>query len=179
MVAKRKSDAGSSSSNKKARFDTSNAEALVRDILSNPTGYAIPDDDNVIRQSLVDLANYAVYLRDSAQQQSSSNVLPPKTTEQLEDAAEKVAKAARSGIKKQMTASFCDLKASYHQNDASYQWKPSCKTGSAKFNYDGLCADPEVFGHLLGLGGPPTFKMKKFPSAEFQDLVGDLSANAR
>lgn len=112
MVAKRKSDALASSSNKKARIDTSNAEALVHSILSNPSDYVIPDNDDDIRQSFVDLANYASYLRDSvvSVQQAGSSVAPAsKTPEQLADAAEKVAKAARSGIKKQMTVRLDDL----------------------------------------------------------------------
>ena len=59
---------------------------------------------------------------------------------------------------------------------AYYQWKPSCKTGSAKWVYDGVCADPVVFGALMGLDGPPTWKMKKFPRAEFEDLIGRIVA---
>jgi len=81
--------------------------------------------------------------------------------EELDQAAQKLAKAAVSGIKKQMN------------------WRPSCKTGTAKFNYDGVCADPAVFGHMLALGGPPTFKMKKFPIEEFENLIGDLDSSAR
>lgn len=64
--------------------------------------------------------------------------------------------------------------------DASFlQWKPSCKTGSARWVYDGVCNDAEVFGALLGLGGPPTFKMKKIPKADFEDAIGDLNVSIR
>lgn len=45
--------------------------------------------------------------------------------------------------------------------------------------YDGVCSDPEVFGTLLKLGGPPTFKTKKIPKDEFENLVGRLDTPIR
>lgn len=39
--------------------------------------------------------------------------------------------------------------------------------------YDGVCSDADVFGALLGLGGPPKFKSKKLPKDEFERLMGD------
>ncbi|KAF8265476.1 hypothetical protein EI94DRAFT_1685455 [Lactarius quietus] len=83
------------------------------------------------------------------------------TRAELEAAAEKIKKAAVSGIKKQMT------------------WKPSCKTNSAKWLYNGLCADPDVFGTLMGLDGPLTWKIKKLPKETFEDLLGRILASAR
>ncbi|KAK0230439.1 hypothetical protein IW262DRAFT_1470980 [Armillaria fumosa] len=59
------------------------------------------------------------------------------------------------------------------------QWKTSCKTGSSKWMYDGVCNDGEVFGAMLGLGGAPTFKMKKMTAEEFQNVVGDVEGSAR
>ena len=61
----------------------------------------------------------------------------------------------------------------------NYQWKPSCKTGTAKWVYDGVCSDPLVFGTLLGLGGPPNFKMHKMPVADFDNLFGQIQASVR
>ena len=61
----------------------------------------------------------------------------------------------------------------------NYQWKPSCKTGTAKWMYDGVCSDPLVFGTLLGLGGPPNFKMHKMPVADFDNLFGQIQASVR
>jgi hypothetical protein len=37
--------------------------------------------------------------------------------------------------------------------------------------YDGVCADPEIFGALLKLGRPQTFKTKNLPKDEFKDLM--------
>ena len=51
--------------------------------------------------------------------------------------------------------------------------------GRAKYSYDGLCTDPRVFGEMLGLDGPPSFKAKKFSPEEFENLVGDIDASAR
>ena len=41
--------------------------------------------------------------------------------------------------------------------------------------YNGVCVDPEMFGALLKLGGPPTFKTKNIPKDEFKDLMDDLA----
>ncbi|OBZ78325.1 hypothetical protein A0H81_02263 [Grifola frondosa] len=171
MSQKRKADGGmSGATSKKLRANSANASAmaLVNAILANPNGYAISPDPNVVRKSLIDLAAYARFLEEASA--ISNNApgpsggavpQPMKTKEELEEAAEKIRKAAHSGIKKQMT------------------WKPSCKGGTAKWSYDGICPDPEVFGVLMGLGGPPKFKMKKFPKAEFESLIGDFRASAR
>jgi hypothetical protein len=105
MVAKRKVAASTSATNKKARTDTSRAEALVQDILADPLGFEFSEDDDVVRQSFVDLANYISFLTDSlesAHQSGSSTGPAPKTMEELDQAAQKLAKAAVSGIKKQM-----------------------------------------------------------------------------
>ncbi|KAG1752374.1 uncharacterized protein EDB91DRAFT_1326540 [Suillus paluster] len=63
------------------------------------------------------------------------------TRQSLVELAHNLRKAAHSGIKKQMT------------------WKPSCKAGTAKWCYDGVCANPVVFD-------------------EFENPIGDLNASA-
>ncbi|KAH7931151.1 hypothetical protein BV22DRAFT_814 [Leucogyrophana mollusca] len=167
MPPKRKSDAGeSSSAPKKARANTKHAfaRALITDILADTTSYPIPDDDDDIRRSLIQLACYARDLEMEVQQgTSAADSSSPKelSPEQLAAAVEKIRKAANSGIRKQMT------------------WKPSCKTGSAKWVYDGVCSDPAVFGALLNLGGPPKLKMQKMPKDEFEDALGGISASVR
>ena len=45
--------------------------------------------------------------------------------------------------------------------------------------YDGVCADADVFGIVLGLDGPPTWKVKKFTKDNFIDLLGPIRASAR
>ena len=59
------------------------------------------------------------------------------------------------------------------------QWKPSCKTKSAKWVYDGVCPDPDVFGALFGLDGPPNFKQKKYTVEEFEKHMGRITASVR
>ena len=59
------------------------------------------------------------------------------------------------------------------------QWRPTAKDNRAKWSYDGVCADPEVFGALLSLGGPPTFKTKKMNKDEFQEHLGAIKSSAR
>ncbi|EJF63932.1 hypothetical protein DICSQDRAFT_153733 [Dichomitus squalens LYAD-421 SS1] len=162
---------------KKPRANTAHAAAvaLVNSILANPKSYPISGNEDVVRKSLVDLASYARSLEaqlgvSSAPVAGSSKAKaaatavaakPARSQADLEVAAEKLRKAAVSGIKKQMS------------------WKPSCKTGSAKWSYDGICNDPEVFGCLMGLGGPPTFKMKKFTVDEFERCLGSIRGSVR
>ncbi|KIK96133.1 hypothetical protein PAXRUDRAFT_826288 [Paxillus rubicundulus Ve08.2h10] len=161
-AAKRKSDADAGASgSKKARTSHADAKALVKAILAKPDTYPILDDDDALRRLFVELARYAKDLEEEIQDGGGSS--PPKTLtpDQLQAAIEKIRKAANSGIKKQMS------------------WKASCKTGSSKWVYDGVCVDPLVFGTLLGLGGPPKFRMHKMTTDDFSDCLGGISASAR
>ncbi|KAG0697311.1 hypothetical protein DFH29DRAFT_835986 [Suillus ampliporus] len=158
---KRKSDAGGASSSKKSRTSHASAKTLIKTILANPDSYPIPDDDDDIRQSLVELAYYARDLEQDVQKGGAGSAPKAMSADQVAAAVEKIRKAAHSGIKKQMT------------------WKPSCKAGTAKWSYDGVCADPVVFGTMLGLGGPPTWKMHKMPIEDFENRIGHLDASAR
>ncbi|KAG6373778.1 hypothetical protein JVT61DRAFT_5921 [Boletus reticuloceps] len=148
------------SSSKKPRI--SDAQALVKAILAKPDTYPILDDDDDVRRKLVKLAQYARDLEEDLQSASQAGPAPKTMTpEQLASAVEKLRKAAKSGITKQMG------------------WKPSCKTGSAKWVYDGVCTNPVVFGTLLELGGPPSFKMHKMDVDEFNNLLGQIQASVR
>ncbi|KAF7792824.1 hypothetical protein EIP86_003924 [Pleurotus ostreatoroseus] len=165
MPPKRKSDqSGSTSRSKKAHVDEDHSAAvnLVNAILADPDEFDIPEDDEELRTNLVALAKYARALegRTSASAGASASVTK-MSAEELESSADKIKRAAVAGIKKQMS------------------WKPSCKTNSAKWSYDGICANPEVFGVLLGLGKAPTFKMKKMSKEEFQEHIGYISSSAR
>lgn len=180
---KRKSEASSSGS-KKARTTKANASAqtLVAAILADSKAYPVSDDATVVRNSLVELAQYARALEQEVA--SGSGKPAPKTKEQIEAAAEKLRNAARSGIRKQMTVShsLMNLPGLFELIPcipANSQWKQTCKTGSAKWTYDGVCSDPDVFGALLELDGPPKFKLKKMKKDEFVDLIGDLDVPIR
>ncbi|KAI8986871.1 hypothetical protein BD414DRAFT_461329 [Trametes punicea] len=152
---------------------SSAAAALVDAVLANPVAYPVPASEDAVRQSLLGLASYAraleqqvATLSGAASQVSVASsggqvMAPAKSQEELASTAERIRRAAQSGIKQQM------------------KWRPSCKTGSAKWTYDGICPHPEVFGVLMGLGGPPTFKMKKFPVEEFEKLIGPCRGSAR
>jgi hypothetical protein len=59
------------------------------------------------------------------------------------------------------------------------QWKPTCKEGRAKWSYDGLCGDPEVFAVLLNLREPMKSKTRKMPKDEFEQCFGDLDVSVR
>ncbi|KAF9226836.1 hypothetical protein BS17DRAFT_696913 [Gyrodon lividus] len=179
-AAKRKSDAdGGPSSSKKARSLSfhADAKALMKAILAQPDTYPILDDGDALRRLLVELARYARDLEEELQSGSGSSsaggVPKTLTPEQLQAAVEKIRKAANSGITKQMMISDAS------GDNYSCQWRSSCKTSSSKWVYDGVCADPLVFGTLLGLGGPPKFKMHKMSTDDFSARLGGISASAR
>ncbi|KAJ7083985.1 hypothetical protein B0H15DRAFT_849649 [Mycena belliarum] len=84
-----------------------------------------------------------------------------KSSDEIHAAAEKLRSACVSGIKKQMA------------------WKPSCKTGGAKWSFDGVCADPIVFGAMLNLSAAPKWKMHKYTVPEFEECMGSIGASVR
>lgn len=161
MSTKRKSDTSNVAS-KKARTHTP-AQALVTAILANTNAYPISNDESETRNMLVQLAQYTRNLEEEIVSGAGAepSTPAPKTKDQLEGAAQKIEKAARSGIRKQMT------------------WKPTCKEGRAKWSYDGLCSDPEVFAVLLNLREPMKSKTRKMPKDEFEQCFGDLDVSVR
>ncbi|KAH8094924.1 hypothetical protein BXZ70DRAFT_344568 [Cristinia sonorae] len=166
-MSKRKSDAGAATSSKKARTsDAANphasAVALVSSILADRESFVLPDDDDAIIDNFIQLAQYARALEGQiASGSGAGGDGPQKSPEAIQAAAEKLRRAAVAGIKKQMS------------------WKPSCKTGGAKFLYDGVCADPAVFGAMFGLNEAPTWKQKKIPTEEFEKYFGDIVGSVR
>jgi hypothetical protein len=94
---KRKAD-GSSSTSKKARVNDENAgpRALVSNILKDTKAFEAPDN---ARDVLIELATYARNLEQAAHTNTESAQPKAKSPEDIEAAAEKVRKAAASGIK--------------------------------------------------------------------------------
>ncbi|KIY52294.1 hypothetical protein FISHEDRAFT_35383 [Fistulina hepatica ATCC 64428] len=163
MPPKRKSDAGGTASQKKARLELEVEGArVVADILSGSPDscYALTDDvgcATTLHDALVEVAQYAR----SLQQQVAALKPKEKSKEDIAVAADKLAAAVQSGITKQMT------------------WKPSCKQGTARWVYDGVCADPMVFVAILGMSEPMKNKTKKLTVDEFEDLFGSCTGHAR
>ncbi|THH18764.1 hypothetical protein EUX98_g8902 [Antrodiella citrinella] len=162
---KRKST-GIAGSSKKARISDVNphapAIALVNSILANAENFEISDDDAVIRNELLHLAQYARALEGQvATSGGVGQTGSSKSPEEIADAVEKLRRAAVAGIKKHMS------------------WKPSCNSGTAKWTYDGVCTDPVIFGALMGLDGPPTWKQKKFSVDDFESLFGEVTGSVR
>lgn len=137
------------------------AVTLMRRVLADRENFDVPADEEGMRAALIQLAEYAQSLETS--QQSKGGAAAPKENSEEEIKAEvaKLSRACVSQITKQM------------------KWKDSCKSGTAKWSYDGICADPVVFGAMLGLKGPPNWKMKKIPKQEFEQCVGPIEASAR
>lgn len=112
---KRKSDAGTASSSKKARTSAVNphasAIALVTSILDTKN-FTLPDDDDTITDIIVQLAQYARELEGNVAAAASdagpgSSATAVKSPAEMEKAVEKLRKAAVAGIKKQMSVSLC------------------------------------------------------------------------
>ncbi|VDB96593.1 unnamed protein product [Peniophora sp. CBMAI 1063] len=154
--AKRKSTgaAAGGSKAKKARTSTSTVDpyAQTRELIAAVIANPAGYGEDVVR-----LAQYAHALQTGA----VSAPKPKKNAEQLEKDVEKIKTAAYRGIK------------------AQFKWRPSCKTGGARWSYDGFCPDPEVFARMMGLEGPPKWKQKKFGKDEFEDRIGRIVGSAR
>ncbi|KAK6996694.1 hypothetical protein R3P38DRAFT_3070047 [Favolaschia claudopus] len=153
MATKRKADgAASGSRSKKSKNAPDHTEAieLVDSILEG-------DDVAVTASEARSLAEYARWLEGEV----AATKPKAKSAEDINRAAEKLRSACVSGIKKQMT------------------WKPSCKTGGAKWSYDGVCPDPAVFGSLVNLSAPPKWKMQKYTVPEFEAFMGSIEASVR
>ncbi|KAF8590986.1 hypothetical protein K439DRAFT_1644501 [Ramaria rubella] len=153
---KRGSDASNAQKpNKKARTNHSSAQSLVKSIVASPDGFVLPSSPEDTRDALVDLAQYINSLESELKDVKKANEPVKKTPEELESLAEKIRRAARSGIK-------------------------NCKTGTAKWVYDGVCPEPDAFAVVLGLETRPTWKVKKIPKDDFETLLGDtIEASVR
>ncbi|KAG8711018.1 hypothetical protein FRC08_016429 [Ceratobasidium sp. 394] len=163
---KRKSTSTSSatkSKRTKVQDPFANAKESIQNALASPDSFALPKDEAGMRDLVLSIAEYAKSLEGSVAVAGSSGQPgpPPKTPEQVATEAARIAEMINRGITKQMS------------------WKPNCKTGRATYAFDGVCPDPRVFGAVLKLDGPPTFKAKKYTVAEFEKMVGYVSASAR
>ncbi|KAG8731667.1 hypothetical protein FRC11_002999 [Ceratobasidium sp. 423] len=139
------------------------AKGHISAILGPPDSFSLPENPQDIVDILRTVAQYAKSLEDSVAVASCTgqDAPPPKTAEQLAADVERLKTIINRGVTKQMS------------------WKPSCRDGGARFAFDGLCADPRVFGALFRLGGPPKWKAKKFNRDEFEEFVGDVRGYAR
>ncbi|EGG02887.1 uncharacterized protein MELLADRAFT_90484 [Melampsora larici-populina 98AG31] len=145
-ATKRKSTGSSTAPRKKAAVKDPHASArdLVASINESPLTFTSPEGDDEVRKTFVAIAAYTKSLEPVR-----------KSASDIEDAKERLNRTIVGGIKKLMT------------------WKPSCKTGSAKFSHDGICTDPMVFGALLGLDDKPNWKMKKYTINEIENILGE------
>ncbi|KAB5590922.1 hypothetical protein CTheo_5616 [Ceratobasidium theobromae] len=138
-------------------------KSIIHTVLESPETFSLPTGEAEFRRLVVAIASYAKSLEGSIAVASSTGkpAPPPKTPEQVTVEADRLTDMINRGISKQMS------------------WKPSCKTGSAKYAYDGVCADPRVFGAAFRLDGPPTWKAKKFTQLEFETMVGAVTKSIR
>lgn len=80
---------------------TPRAIKLVQSIIDDPKDFELPPTDEAIREALVQLAGYARGL----EEELVSLRPKEKSDDELQEAADKLAAAAISGIKKQCTVS--------------------------------------------------------------------------
>ncbi|TFL04307.1 hypothetical protein BDV98DRAFT_636489 [Pterulicium gracile] len=129
------------------------ARALVEDVL------VLDGDLEATLSQVLSTAAYARHLEETVRQLTPKG----KTCQEIDHESDKLRKAAVSGIKKQM------------------KWRASCKHQGSPWVYDGICPEPDVFGAMFGIEGPPTWprKMKRFSAEEFQEFVGTIRASAQ
>lgn len=195
-INKRKSEAGTaSSSSKKARTFNANlsgakihlsAKMLIEDINSDPESFSIPADDDIVRAQYIQLVKYASSLQAQVVAMTQGGAkLPPKekSPDEMQMAVERLRRKVCSGIQKELRAStssyLSGMRVSLTLDPVSLQWRATCKDNRARFNYDGVCVDPHVFGAMLKLDGPPTFKAKKMPKDDFLAAVGRIMGSTR
>ncbi|KAJ7753930.1 hypothetical protein DFH07DRAFT_823636 [Mycena maculata] len=153
-ATKRKSDASAGGGSRAKKAKTAPNFSVAKDLVDT----LLEDDDaEVTDADARSIAEYARWLEGEV----AATKPKEKSKEEIGAAAEKLRGACVSGIKKQMA------------------WKPSCKTGGARWAYDGVCADPLVFGALLHLAGPPKWKAQKYTVPEFEAFMGSIDASVR
>ncbi|KDN34736.1 hypothetical protein RSAG8_12178, partial [Rhizoctonia solani AG-8 WAC10335] len=139
------------------------AKGYVESVLAAPESFDLPEDDEGIREMFATIVRYTKSLEGSVAVagQTGRDAPPPKTPEQIQAEVLRITNLINRGIKKLMT------------------WKPNCKYGRARYAFDGVCADPRVFGAVFGLGGPPTWRAKKYTYADFETSIGEVEGRAR
>ncbi|OCB87241.1 hypothetical protein A7U60_g5758 [Sanghuangporus baumii] len=174
MSAKRKFDVSRAKfSTKKEKIDTSlhaSAKAILAAVDSGFENSELElNDKNAVRKAFAEIANYVASLEHEVKElkkaQANATVgasNAQKSPEQITQEADRLLDTVVRGIKRLLV------------------WKPSCKLNTAKFAYDGICTDPLVFGAMLNMDGPPSFKQKRMLGAEFEDLIReDIIGSAR
>ncbi|KAG8923852.1 hypothetical protein FRC03_005934 [Tulasnella sp. 419] len=138
------------STTSKSKDPHEQAKTIVKTIINSPENFQVPTAEDDIRQHLLVLAQYAVSL------QSGEGVTPKqKSPEEIESAAIRLRDTVSKQIKKQMV------------------WKPSCKVGTAKWQYEGICSDPAVFQRLMRLPAPATYKQTKITVDDLTNILDD------
>ncbi|KAG9123660.1 hypothetical protein FRC07_014367, partial [Ceratobasidium sp. 392] len=140
-----------------------NAKDIIQKALAAPNSFTAPRDEDEFRAWLLSVSEYAKSLEGSVAVAESSGQLgpPPKTTEQLATEAARIADAVNKGLSRQMPTE---------------QWRSTCTEGRAKYEYDGVCPDPRVFGAMLKLDGPPQWGKKKYAVEEFEACIGKVES---
>ncbi|KAL5487571.1 hypothetical protein ACEPAI_5679 [Sanghuangporus weigelae] len=172
MSPKRISDTSTTKfTSKKAKIDASlhtSAKAILAAVDSGFENSELElDDEKAVRKAFAEIANYVASLENEVKELKKANATVgasnvQKSPEQITQEADRLLDTVVRGIKKLLV------------------WRPSCKFNTAKFAYDGICTDPLVFGAMLNMDGPPSFKQKRMLGAEFEDLIKqDITGSAR
>ncbi|CAL8579199.1 hypothetical protein XPA_004950 [Xanthoria parietina] len=148
---KRASD-GQASAAKRARLSNQDQDMIPKDRLE-----AMGKDDLVAH-----ILKLQAQILSTSQASPSPPATPGLTEEEIHRKASKARDMMEKGIKSQM------------------KWKPSCKTGAARFSYSGVVASTQVFLKMFHLDTDWKKKQLQFPPADFQDTTGaDISASIR
>jgi len=112
---KRKGDATAPAAAKKAKLAAVAHAETVESILSDAKNFELPESPTATRKMILELAKYARTLEEEV------DATKPKALSraELEAAAEKLANAAKSGIRKQLTVGFLFKVASGAIHDIS------------------------------------------------------------
>ncbi|EAU84421.1 hypothetical protein CC1G_01417 [Coprinopsis cinerea okayama7 len=128
--------------------------ATVKAILDNAANSSLPEGSKAMHDRIVELAQYARLL----EEENAS--LKPKTAD-IEAQVVKLAGVLKKGI------------------PAVMKWKPTCSENRAKWEYEGICPDVEVWKAMFNIEGVPPSKQSLTKAEFFATTRGEIWASIR
>jgi hypothetical protein len=165
---KRKSDGPVTVASKRARSDATS---------STPTYMNEEDLNDLSRDELVE------HILELQQQLKEALAAVPKakefTPDELKDKSCKARQMLVKGIAKQMKVSITSVLVYPDPHVEIIQWTPSCKTGKARFVYEGHIEDERIFRAMLKLPDSQDKKMFKLSVDDFHNNVSQPWGSVR
>ncbi|KAF8539546.1 hypothetical protein BDD12DRAFT_882149 [Trichophaea hybrida] len=153
MPPKRAAPSTSSSTSKRSKPTPPAVVTAGKSILTLASSTPANSDLILTSQQAWDLVAYTLHLESSSSTPGPAEL----STSELNQKVSQLQGLVARGIEKLL------------------KWKPSCKTSSATYSFEGICADPRVMAKMLGVEDATRFKAKKYTVEQFQDYIVEKS----